>query len=1663
MKKYLLTKHWALLLLALFATAWSTQAWAGVKIHVKVEGNTSAIPYLYMWKTETDKVSADWPGDAMSETTTTADGVTWYVAEVNATDFKLIISNSGNNQSREYSGISGDKYYAYNSNTGASYNLTHQYEIPSEAHYKDGKLFVYFVNTSEWENPKAHVYNSNENIAGNWPGGTMTKVENTDNLYVWEKESSSTPSNVIFNNNGDNTTQTSAFTYVNGGYYNTAGLITTITKLQLNATNFPDANFRAALAEKLGVNEGDDIEPNNVTILDVSNKGITDLTGISYFTNLEELYAGGNDISSNVILTSNPSLRILYLNGNAQLQGTSSQHTPYVDVTKCKNLEEINFANTGCTWMGGLQNIDGGGTYSNLKKLNLHNVGLDHMTTQTMQKMPNLEWIDLSGNQLTNNQGFSNNTKLKYIDVSDNPQNAKNFVLAALTQLKTFKAANCHLNANQTTYNSSSNYFPTESVEYVDLSGNTALTTLYCPANNNLKTLIVNGCTGLQGSSSAGALGGSSTYIPRMTHLEHLELSNVDLYLNTGEANGLFTLLTPSVAPNLHYIDLSNDRLGSAAKPIFAFPALDTLLINGNPGLTELTVTSLNAPKSFNLDVTNDAALTTVAITNSGMTQATMPTITSTGATSLYKLDLTNNAFTDVPTTGIASLTTLVLNHNQLSDLNVSESNIQYLYAQNNNFPAGEYVLETTLHGVDLGNNRFTKFKAVGNANLKSIALANSPSLTEIELHENPLLTQTSPDGEIETDNGLYIRGLSNLKVLNIENSSFNKLGQQHSLEGVTALETLKARHNELTTFTNGVYELHTSATNPVNYRKPDPTQSSLEYQENLKYLDLAYNKLRDSVHLYRNTALVHLDVSYNRSIDGQLDPAAEPLLKTDAQKAAILEQKGRRWLKYGKVKFNGVKKTYGVNVTESQWTEHYTNLQAGRLRPFDLRKSEAVCDLNDTTGLYHLDLGKNVNLEWLDISYTNIHNTAAGPSYMCPGWMTEDWVGDDDLSASNANGKNTTGRWYSSWHTFVYFIPCSKLKVIHADHNNMRSLGIRYFPELDTLTSSYMYGDSEIMRDFPTKWASGDLRYNMGNTALSTTIKKFHKVDWENLDDDGNPAIVLWGPNRTEASSDVYPNKLRYWDVSYSGFNEIRLYPGTASPDLPYLEYVNVSGNPLNFQVRHYNSAGALVDNSTVSNYNSLDVTYCPNIRTVLAENCADLPVVRAHNRTALDTLNLSNDANLKTLYVQNDPLLKTNFQGLSTLTGLETLFGYNNTHWGNDITFASNTSLKNLWISNIGARQLNLATNTALEKLRAYDNSLGSEDENRTIDLSNNTALKWLDLSRNLIANIDLSHNTALQFVNFSNGNDTRIELDGTEQLNHDGSDGDGDKPTTVFSENDTPIVDENTGNSLSDLALPASVVDARANGNDLHAITGYSTSLTNIEFAHNHINGITLPSGATVESRDNGRTIVADCATFSKKVDGVVQDFKVYFFQLENVQGNGTILTSKESEDLKGTVRQLGRDGLVMDDITWDGTSGGKLKGTITPGSGMELLDPNDVPGNIVVLLPSSESGDAAEGKATYSYDNGTSTPSEFYLNWSSNGVPTGINQIDVNGDGVRVENSNGNLVVAGRDGSVVGVYDLNGRQVASETIVGGSVTIEGLTPGIYVVNGQKVLLK
>ena len=374
-----------------------------------------------------------------------------------------------------------------------------------------------------------------------------------------------------------------------------------------------------------------------------------------------------------------------------------------------------------------------------------------------------------------------------------------------------------------------------------------------------------------------------------------------------------------------------------------------------------------------------------------------------------------------------------------------------------------------------------------------------------------------------------------------------------------------------------------------------------------------------------------------------------------------------------------------------------------------------------------------------------------------------------------------------------------------------------------------------------------------------------------------------------------------------------------------------------------------------------------------------------------------------------------------------------------------------------------------TALKVRKTIQAELDKRGKDIKFDVASNPALTWLDLARNQVPSLDLSSNTALQYFNCSNSEET-LDDQSLAANNHNGGEADNVKPTTGSSKA------SNGGNSLSDLVFYSNIADVRANYNDLHCITtgannaGSFANLTRIEYAHNHINGINLATAAsnnpTIVDEDNGRAITAECAKFIKH--GTAEEVTVYYFQLENIKGQQ--LTGKTSIDSKNATRYLGEDGFELAKISeWDGTNAAPYIPATTGISPKDVtIDPSnmadylgaDVEGTVVVLKEDAQH--PGEGRATYSYNNGVGN-STFYLDWEANAdLPTAINVIEV-GDGLSIAGSYGGLTINGADGTVVGVYDMSGRQVASETISDGTATITGLTPGIYVVNGHKVVVK
>ena len=204
----------------------------------------------------------------------------------------------------------------------------------------------------------------------------------------------------------------------------------------LNETNFPDANFRAALASILGISEGDEITEAKIaatTTIDVSSKSIADLKGIEHFTALETLSCGNNQLTS-LNVSNNTALTGLSCGGN---QLTS------LDVSK----------NTALTWLS---------------------CGYSQLTSLDVSKNTALTSLGCIGNQLTS------------LDVS------KNAALTSLTcyfnQLTSLDVSRCTaLKDLECSYNQ---------LTSLDVSKNTALTGLGC-SGNRLTSLDVSQNTAL--------------------------------------------------------------------------------------------------------------------------------------------------------------------------------------------------------------------------------------------------------------------------------------------------------------------------------------------------------------------------------------------------------------------------------------------------------------------------------------------------------------------------------------------------------------------------------------------------------------------------------------------------------------------------------------------------------------------------------------------------------------------------------------------------------------------------------------------------------------------------------------------------------------------------------------------------------------------------------------------------------------------------------------------------------------------------------------------------------------------------------------------------------------------------------------------------------------
>lgn len=1405
--------------------------------------------------------------------------------------------------------------------------------------------------------------------------------------------------------------------------------------------------MRTALEDALGVPASSSnvtdashaIATKSVKVLDISNHSITNTTGVTYFTELEELYANNNDITF-IDLQNAANLRILDMHQNENLLGfgtgdpSSTNHIvrlpsgclQYIDMskTRLRNYAAAAFANKVA---GTLETFIARDVYYTTNEAKFAFNSVPSVTTLTK-----LNYLDISGcdgTPVTIVTDLANmKSTLEYLDLSNQHMSADGTdpALDGFTVLKTFKF---NTQANWTKALTINNC---PALTYVDVSGNVKMT-----------GLMINNC------------GITSLNFPEETTLASLvKLATLDV------SNNPFTILTiPATPTTLTTITASN--CSSMTKILAEHNASKLRYVTAQncPVLTDITINgadiyfqqqnnafdATNKSTLVTLDLRNDlmstnyaldgfSALTTVDFSNSYMegnkntistfTATNCPALTSVnlgGITGMKTVDLSgnsfsNNSFATVIIDDNAIDVTLKLNNNNFTSIPSVPNKVAYLYLQDNEF-AEDLSLDgdnlQTLKGIALSNKSsvspiktFTASVASitpdewdidytvtppvtilanadendgSNTTLECINLNGNTALETVTVNGFKGLTKLASDNDMTTDKGkgLYVKGNTSIKNLDISNNRFEILGQDNSLNGLSNLETLNASHNKIMTLTNR--SAISGAKNPRaaygNGTYTSATCPNIEDLTGLKDLNLSYNLLSDSIHLWKNIALERLDVTHNRTINQR--NVGDILYYRDTKDGTF-----KQW-------------------HETSWrviADAYTH------------------DVNDTIGLRMLDLWHNTNLKYLDISYTNIENTALNWSYV------NNRVGPENLQRGATDPTTGVIIGQSGIPRFVLVNHCPELIEFRTNYNAMKSLGVGHAVE-------------------------------SGLYPITGCPKLEHL---EAIECRGQDPYIMQG----EITLSVYNPLLKYYNVSNSNFDKVNPYTknehGMSGQNL---ETLIVDGNYTKDNASHWNltNAGTL-DVSNNPKLVNLQANKCPNLETVKANHLDYLDIISLTQNTTVTTINNENvTTKLANLYVDHDAILDE-VLGLETLSALS-VYHANDSHFTGDFVMPAQAkaTLTDLRVGNEALSLASTRNNLTQVNLAGYSAV-------KHLETQNNPQIEALDIS---------GFTTTLEHINFANNH---IDNSGI------GITAAGLLPSLpalkYFNCSNDSKWTADAGNRLTDLILTNStgIKDIYGNNNDLHYITGSFANLTNIEFAHNHINGIDLSAApnanVNVNSEDNGRTIVADCSKFTPYGDfgNVVT---VYFFQLEDLSDaevqNGTQLTKKDSEDSNDKTRYLDEDGLDLNKIVnWISdaavlTNGSNSKNvTLDPSNMSQYLNPKDVPGTIVVLKAEKETENGAEGQATYTYKTGENSTSVFYLKWSSDGTITGINSVIGDSD-FDLAGTYGGIVVAGKDGTVVGVYDLNGRQVASETISNGKVVITGLAPGIYLVNGNKVLVK
>ncbi len=463
---------------------------------------------------------------------------------------------------------------------------------------------------------------------------------------------------------------------------------TAFTDTYCDYTTIPDANFEAAL-EALGYDDISDdgqvptalIE--DITILDLSNKNITDLTGISNFEALNALDCSNNkltevDFGGNVPLTyldlSSNNLTSLEAPTSVVNLIVNSNDLVYLDLTNHTDLEELSVNNNELVYL----NLQNGNNTIIYNLVASDNIDLTCIIVDDVAHSTN-NW-----NNIDDTTSFST-TYCKYTQIPDANFETRLENLG-LDDVSGDGQVPTALIINQESINLSLS----NSGAIYDLTGIQDFHELYnLILTDNLMTTVDLSANVKLGLLTANNTALTSVDLSSNVNMNYINLSDCDDLSSVNIQNG------------------NNSKLiGDSSFTTLNVPNLSCVLVDDESYANATWINYRDAEISFNETYCN---YTAIPDTN-------------------FEAWLESNGYDDisddgqVPTSLIESITTLTLNNSSISDLTGIE----------------DFTALTTLNCV---SNALTTLDLSSNVNLSSLR-CNSNSLTSLNISANTLLSE---------------------------------------------------------------------------------------------------------------------------------------------------------------------------------------------------------------------------------------------------------------------------------------------------------------------------------------------------------------------------------------------------------------------------------------------------------------------------------------------------------------------------------------------------------------------------------------------------------------------------------------------------------------------------------------------------------------------------------------------------------------------------------------------------------------------------------------------------------------------------------------------------------------------------------------------------------